>query len=167
MSLETPYLPATGFVAHIEKEDRDALSSFGSFHLAEPGTVLIEQGKPHGKLFYIVSGKFHARRTDGGSDILLGHVSPGEWVGEVDLFDPSNAVCSVVAEESSQYWMIARTDLEEYINNYPTAGTIMLIGIASTLSKRIRKLTAKLSEQMELSKIRESLLIGSEMPAKD
>jgi CRP/FNR family cyclic AMP-dependent transcriptional regulator len=165
MSLETPQLPATGLVAHIDKEDRDALSSYGTFHMAKPGTVLIEQGKSHGKLFYIVSGLFHARRSDGETDILLGRVQPGEWVGEVDLFDPSNAVCSVVAVDPSQYWMITREDLEEFINNYPRAGTIMLIGIASTLGRRIRALTAKLSEQSELTKIREQLYMDAEFPA--
>jgi len=164
MSLKTAHLPATGLIANFAQEDRDALSSYGTFHMMNPGEVLIEQGKPHGKLFIIVSGLFHARRSDGESDILLGRITPGEWVGEVDLFDPSNAVCSVVAVESSQYWVIKREDLEEFINNYPTAGTIMLIGIASTLGRRIRSLTAKIAEQAELSKIRESLFMQAEMP---
>ena len=164
MSLNSPHLPATGLIANFEKEDRDALRSYGTFHLAKTGEVLIEQGKPHGKLFFIVSGLFHARRSDAETDILLGRVTPGEWVGEVDLFDPSNAVCSVVAVEPSQYWEILRADLEEFINNYPNAGTIMLIGIASTLGRRIRSLTAKLSEQAELSKIRESLFMQAELP---
>ena len=164
MSITTPHLPATGLIASFEQEDRDALSSYGTFHMAQPGEVLIKQGKPHGKLFFILDGLFHARRSDGESDILLGRVTPGEWVGEVDLFDPSNAVCSVVAVEASQYWVIQRGDLEEFINNYPTAGTIMLIGIASTLGRRIRSLTAKISEQAELSKIRESLFMQAELP---
>jgi CRP-like cAMP-binding protein len=162
MSLETATLPATGLAAHLEKEDRDALSSYGTFHFAKPGTVLIEQGKSHGRLFYIVSGLFHARRSDGQNEILLGKVQPGEWVGEVDLFDPSNAVCSVVAVEGSQYWEIKREDLEDYINNYPNAGIIMLIGIAGTLGKRIRSLTSKLEEQAELGKIREQLFMQTE-----
>lgn len=164
MSFTSPQLPATGLIAQFEKEDREALGSYGTFHMAKPGEVLIEQGKPHGKLFFIVSGLFHARRSDGEMDILLGRVTTGEWVGEVDLFDPSNAVCSVVAVESSQYWVIQRGDLEEFINNYPTAGTILLIGIASTLGRRIRSLTAKISEQAELSKIRESLFMRAELP---
>ena len=43
----------------------------------------------------------------------------GEWVGEVDLFDPVSAMCSVIVIEQTQYWTIARSDLEEFINNYP------------------------------------------------
>lgn len=167
MPLETATLPATGLAAHLEKEDRDALSSYGTFHYLKSGSVLIEQGKSHGKLFYIVSGLFHARRSDGQNEILLGKVSPGEWVGEVDLFDPSNAVCSVVAVEPSQYWEIKRADLEDFINNYPSSGIVMLIGIATTLGKRIRSLTAKLEEQVELGKIREQLFMQTEFHASE
>lgn len=160
MSLTTPHLPAVGLVADLSKDDRDTLSSYGSFHLANPGEVLITQGVPHGKLFFIISGLLHARQDDEGKDILLGKISQGEWVGEVDLFDPSSAVCSVVAIEASQYWTIERKDLEDFINNYPAAGIQILIGVASTLGRRLRSVTKKLAEQTELASIRKSLFEG-------
>ncbi len=164
VSLNSPYLPAVGLVAHLEKEDRDSLSSYGTFHLATPGTVVIEQGKPHGKLFFIISGILHARRADQGNDILLGRIQQGEWMGEVDLFDPSAAICSVVAIEQCQYWVITRDNLEEFINNYPSAGTMLLIGLASTLGRRIRDLTSTIAQQAELSQLRETLFQHSELP---
>jgi CRP-like cAMP-binding protein len=157
MALNEPFLPPAGIIANLSKEDRDMLSSYGTFHLANPGTASIDQGKPHGKLVFTLSGTGQARRSDAGSDILLGRINPGDWIGEVDIFDPSSAVCSVVAMEASQYWVITRESLEEYINNSPAAGTIILIGLASTLGRRVRDITRKLSEQTELSKIRESL----------
>ena len=46
-----PYLPAVGPVAALSEEDRDALSSYGDFHLASHGDVLIPQGESHGKTF--------------------------------------------------------------------------------------------------------------------
>ena len=157
MPQESPFLPPEGIIANLSKEDRDTLSSFGTFHIAQTGTAIIDQGKPHGKLFFTISGNLHARRADAGSDILLGTINPGDWIGEVDIFDPSHAVCSVVAMAPSQYWVITRKALEEYIANHPTAGNVLLIGIASTLGRRVRDITRKLSEQSELSKIRESL----------
>lgn len=167
MSIETPHLPAAGLIANLSDEYRNFLSSYGTFHFAKPGTVLIEQGKPHGKLFFIISGLFHARRLDGESDILLGPVRPGEWVGEVDIFDPSAAVCSVVAIEQSQYWVIPREDLEDFINNYPEGGAVLLIGLASTLGRRIRDVTRKLAEQAELTRIREELFMQTEFAAPE
>jgi len=164
MPIDSPRLPAAGLVSSLEQEDRDTLSSYGSFHHARKGFTLIEQGRPHGKLFFVVDGLFHARRVDAGNDILLGRIQPGEWVGEVDLFDPSEAVCNVVAMEPSQYWVITRDNLEEYINNYPSPGIMLMIGLAGILGRRIRDLTRKISEQTELSNLRMSLFDPMEPP---
>ncbi len=157
MSFTTPHLPAVGLISELSKEDRDTLSSYGSFHIAKLGDILIEEGLPHGKLFFIISGLLHAKKAETGREVLLGKISQGEWVGEVDLFDPASAVCSVVAIEPAQYWVIARADLEDFINNYPAAGIQILIGVASTLGRRLRGVTRKLSEESELSAVRNAI----------
>lgn len=158
MSTNTPQLPVIGIVANLNPEDVKVLESYGRFDSAKPGTVLIEQGISHGKLFLVISGLLHARRVDQGTDVLLGQVEEGEWLGEVDLFDPLEAVCSVVTVHECQYWEITRDGLEEFIANCPSAGTLLLIGLATTLSRRIREVTRKLAEQTELTKLRESLM---------
>ena len=45
MSFSTPKLPAVGIVANLSEEDRDTLSSYGTFHLAQIGTVLGRNGR--------------------------------------------------------------------------------------------------------------------------
>jgi len=157
MAITTPQLPAVGLIADLNKDDLDTLSSYGSFHLARPGDTLIQEGLPHGKLFFVISGLLHARQLNEGKEILLGAIRQGEWVGEVDLFDPASAVCSVVAIEPSQYWMITRNELEDYINNYPEAGIRILIGVAGTLGRRLRAVTLKLAEKNQLSSVRSAL----------
>lgn len=158
MSTNTPQLPVIGIVANLNPEDVKVLESYGRFDSAKPGAVLIEQGISHGKLFLVISGLLHARRVDQGTDVLLGQVEEGEWLGEVDLFDPLEAVCSVITVGECQYWEITRDRLEEFIANCPSAGTLLLIGLSTTLSRRIREVTRKLAEQTELTKLRESLM---------
>ena len=150
--MSTPELPSVGIVANLDPEDVKTLATYGTFETATPGTVVIEQGKPHGKLFVLANGLLHALRNDQGNDVLLGTVQKGEWMGEVDLFDPLEAVCSVVAVEECLYWVITRDNLEEFINNHTSAGILLLIGLSTTLSRRIREVTRKLVEQTELSK---------------
>lgn len=152
MSLNTPQLPALGILANLDQGDVKDFASYGAFKSVDAGSVIIEQGQSHGKLFVIISGLLEARRTDQGDDILLGQLQAGEWMGEVDLFDPLEAVCSVVAIEESQYWAITRENLEEFINNHPASGILLLIGLATTLSRRIRDVTKKFVEQTELNK---------------
>jgi len=156
--LVSPHLPAVGLVAGLTKEDRDTLSSYGEFHLAKPGEVLIPQGESHGKLFFIISGLLHAKRQDDDREMLLGPIHQGEWVGEVDLFDPRSAVCSVVVIEQTQYWKITRADLEDFINNYPAPGIQLVVGVAATLSQRLRGVTKKLMEESEMAVVRAALL---------
>ena len=151
-------LPSVGIVANLDPEDFKALATYGTFETATPGTVVIEQGQSHGKLFLITNGVLHARRNDQGNEVLLGQVLEGEWMGEVDLFDPFEAMCSVVAVEECQYWVMTRDNLEEFINNHPSAGILLLIGLSTTLSRRIREVTRKLAEQIEFTKVRESMV---------
>ena len=100
----------------------------------------------------MVSGRFEARREHDGSFDVLGPINPGDWIGEVDIFDPSKAMCSVVASEPCQYWQITRDKLEEYLNNHNLPAVILLIGLASTLGQRIRGITKKLAEQTDKAK---------------
>jgi len=156
--MSTSKLPAVGIVANLDPEDVNALASYGTFETTTPGTVVIEQGIFHAKLFLVIEGELKACRNDHGHDVLLGQICAGEWMGEVSLFDPTKTVCSVVATDECRYWVISRDNLEEFINNYPSAGILLLIGLATTLSRRIREVTQKLAEQTEQAKLQESSL---------
>ena len=120
---------------------------------------MISQRDSHGRLFFVIAGVLHAVRRDGEREVLLGAIRMGEWVGEVDLFDPASAMCSVVVIERAQYWVIDRQSLEEFINNYPQAGIQLVVSLAALLSKRLRSVTRRLMEEAELAVVRASLLV--------
>ena len=143
MLLSTKTLPASGPLESLSEADRELLSSFGTFETATPGKILIHQGKPHGVLIFTISGLFYAKRLKGGKTDVLGSIQPGEWIGEINLFNPSSAVCSVEAVETSDYWIITRDSFESFINKHHAAGSILLISLAMTLGKRVRELTEK------------------------
>jgi len=143
MPITTKILPPSGPIESLKEEDRELLSSFGSFESAKPGQKIIHQGKSQGVLFLTLSGLLHAKREDHGHTEILAKIHPGEWLGEINLFDPSTAVCSVEAVEPSEYWVITREAFEKFINQNHAAGSVLLIGLAMTLSKRIRSLTEK------------------------
>jgi CRP-like cAMP-binding protein len=159
--LDGPNLPAVGLVAELSEEDRGILSSYGEFRFADGGDLLIMQGESQGELFFVISGVLHAVRRDADREVLLGAIRKGEWVGEVDLFDPVSAMCSVIVIEGAQYWTISRSNLEEFINNYPHAAVQLVISLAALLSRRLRSVTKRLMEEAELAVARASLLVES------
>lgn len=134
-------LPAAGFIAHLDEESRKNLSLCGTYLTARAGDALIEEGKSDGKLFFIISGTLEARAASLKNP--LGTVRSGEWVGEVNIFDPEGAMCSVIATEPVQYWMITRGSLEKFMNEHRGGGGVLLIGLAANLGRRLRESTAK------------------------
>jgi pSer/pThr/pTyr-binding forkhead associated (FHA) protein/type II secretory pathway pseudopilin PulG len=132
-------LPPTGFLANLSLQSRQDLSLRGIYRYARDGEILIHEGQNPGRLFILISGKWEARKL--ATQTVLGQIQPGEWVGEVNIFDPSGAMCSVVAVEPSEYWEITREAFEKFINESRSTGSAILIALAATLGRRIRQST--------------------------
>lgn len=142
-----PPLPPKGFLETLGEQERQNLSARGSYHYARRGETLIREGQDAGRLFFLIAGCLEARA--GTAQTPLGRISPGEWVGEVNIFDPAGAVCSVVATEPSEYWEISREAFEHFINESRGTGSAILIALASTLGRRIRQSTGALQKAVE------------------
>ncbi len=142
--LETPELPAIGFVADLSDDDRLLLSSYGEFASFKANQTVIEQGQPQDSLYLVLSGLLHARRAVEDRELLLGRIEAGASLGEVNIFDPDVASATVIAVEFSQVWRINREDLEAFLETSPVAGGNLLVGIATQLSKRLRETNQRL-----------------------
>ena len=134
-----------GIVTPLGEDDRRMLSSYGEFLPVHPEQVLIEEGHSQNSLYFIISGVLHASRMQGGRQVLLGRMNPGETIGEINMFDPAEASATVTAVEFSQVWRIDRESLEEFMNYSPLPAAHVLIGIATTLSKRMRETNEKIA----------------------
>ena len=141
--LDKPELPPIGFLEQLSEEDRRLLSSYGEFVPAEKGSEIIAEGDPQEKLYLIISGVLHVLREQNNTRTLLWRASPGETLGEVNLFDPGQASATVVAQEYSQIWRIDRNDLEGFVNAYPEAGAQLMLGISRLLSQRLRAMNER------------------------
>ncbi len=139
-----PPLPQTGFLKDLTPEQRQDLSKRGQYRYARIGEVLIQQGVNSERLLLLISGKWEARNE--ATKTVFGQILPGEWVGEVSIFDPVGAVCSVVAVDPSEYWEITRDEFEKFINESRGTGTAILIALATLLGRRIRQSTEGLNQ---------------------
>ena len=117
-----PELPAMGFAADLNGEERTLLSSFGEFITANDGDMIINEGEEQNSLFLIVFGNFHVQTDTTGRTVLLGQLKSGDSVGEINIFDPGDASASVVARSLSQVWKIDRSRLEQFLETHPARG---------------------------------------------
>jgi CRP-like cAMP-binding protein len=141
----TPELPAKGIIEPLGDEDRLLLSSYGEFRPVHERQVLIEEGHQQNSLYFVISGALHATTMRGGRQVLLGKISVGETIGEINIFHPGLASATVTAVEFSQVWRIDRGSLEEFMNVSPLPAAHLLIGISSTLSRRLRDTNEKVA----------------------
>jgi CRP-like cAMP-binding protein len=144
-NLSKPELPALGLLSPLGDDDRNILSGYGDFLPVQSGDKLIEEGKDQNSLFVVISGALHATTMRGGHPVLLGKISRGESIGEVNLLDPAKASASVTAVEFSQVWRISCESLEEYMNAYPLPAAHLLVGIGKTLARRVRDVNEKVA----------------------
>ncbi|MCB1096327.1 MAG: cyclic nucleotide-binding domain-containing protein [Verrucomicrobiales bacterium] len=133
-----PDLPSIGITEFLTDDERSVLSGYGEFVPVQADQVLIAEGQAQDSLYLLVSGKLEIF-TEQDRRINLGDVTPGQCVGEVNMFDPKDASASVAGEGFSQVWRIDRSQLEEFMGENPIAAAKFLIGIASQLSKRVRQ----------------------------
>lgn len=144
-----PQLPALGFAADLNEQARKALGAFGEFVTVNDGEHLIEEGQSQDSLFLVIMGNFHVSTKATGRDVLLGQLKTGNMMGEVNIFDPSLASATVSAHSLSQAWKIDRSSLEQFLEENPNAAARVLVGIATQLSKRLRKTNEKVAMARE------------------
>lgn len=145
MSEPSNPLPKSSLIDQLPPEARMRLTLHGDFRFCEPGEILVEQGRHHGSLFYIMDGELEARREENGGTLVLGKIVPGEWMGEVDLIDQASPVCTVVATRRTQYWVISRSAFDTFVHEFPSDGVTLLHSLAEVLCRRIRDVTSKLA----------------------
>lgn len=141
----SPELPALGIVAGLDADDRRLLSDYGEFLPVQPGSDLIKEGDDQNRLYFVISGILHVHTLKDDKRTLIARISPGETIGEVNLFDPGVASANVTAQEFSQVWAATRDDMQAFHEAYPRAAGRLLIGIVAEMSKRIRHMNKKLA----------------------
>lgn len=144
-------LPVCEVLASFEKEDRAELSAYGKFYTFRANETVIREGDAQNCLYLLINGMLHAvhKVEDGATPI--GTIKAGEWFGEVNIFDPQKASAAVISRDESHVWRISRQRLEEYLNNHPSFGCLLLLGVSEVLARRTRELVNKLNATWELS----------------
>jgi len=144
-------LPACGVLSAFDEKDRRTLTAYGQFLRYRAEQILIKEGETQDCLYMLVDGVLHALHKVRGGATPLGAIQPGEWFGEINILDPNKASAMVVARTDSWVWRMSRAKLEEFLNNCPTLGCLLLLGVAEVLARRTRSLVAKLNAAWEIS----------------
>lgn len=107
------------------------------------GEVIYHEGDPGRSLCIIDSGRVKITSTsEQGQEALLAVLGPGEFHGELALFDDSPRSADAVALEPTQMINLTREDFLKVLDHYPAVARHLL----AVLAQHIRRLTAEVSD---------------------
>jgi CRP/FNR family transcriptional regulator, cyclic AMP receptor protein len=111
-----------------------------SEHFAS-GDVIVRMGDPGSTLYVVKTGRVNVLRDqEGGAGITLATFGPGEFFGELSIFDGERRSATVIAIEDTETVTLGRFDLMRVVGHNPQIGLSLL----KSLSARLRETDARL-----------------------
>ena len=99
-------------------------------------SVIIHAGDPPDVLYYIVRGSVSVMiEDDEGREMVLAYLNPGDFFGEMGLFDAKRRSAWVVAREECELAEMSYAEFRRLAANDPE----ILFALASQLAARLRK----------------------------
>ncbi|MBF0198205.1 MAG: cyclic nucleotide-binding domain-containing protein [Planctomycetes bacterium] len=117
----------------------------------EAGEQLIHRGKA--TPFYIIKSghcKVYVLNSEGG-EVLLGHLGPGDAVGEMSNLTQRKSNAYVVSVTQIDLFVLSEDQLDELFEEVPTFGRKLLKQLCLNLERTNAKLTSKVDELIELN----------------
>lgn len=110
----------------------------------QPGEFLLREGTLEPNIFILKSGKLAARKKIGEETKELGHINPGEFVGEMAYLASKTAHNSdVVAVEVSEVIQIPNNDFYDFLAKNPLWMKSLIKSLVSKIENLNSKLTTK------------------------
>jgi ABC-type bacteriocin/lantibiotic exporter with double-glycine peptidase domain/CRP-like cAMP-binding protein len=108
------------------------------------GGVVVEEGQPADALFVVQSGRARVlRRGDGGRDVVLASLGPGEVFGENALFEEATRTASVRASTPMALYRLDRSLFRALADSHPDLrDRVEVLAARRTLDAFLRRHTA-------------------------
>ena len=113
-------------------------------------TVIFQQGDTSDAMYLVLAGELRARTMVSGKETILATFGPGEFFGDMALFDHGPRSADVLANVESTLLKLSSTSFDRLTREAPALATPFLQATARTMSARIRadnKKLARLTQQ--------------------
>lgn len=99
---------------------------------------IVKQGDPGDAMFLILDGEVRVRMMIGGKESILTVLGPGEFFGEIALFDHGPRSADVVANMETTLVRVTAAAFQKMAADAPDLATPFLLAMGKTLTQRIR-----------------------------
>lgn len=127
--------------ADLEEETLTKISLLGKKKIYEKDSVILLEHEAGTALFVIVHGKVKVSRvSDDGKEVILSILGDSDFFGEMAILDGLNRSANVTAIETSEIFLIQRSDFLDLLYNHPEIS----ISLLQELTKRLRAADMKI-----------------------
>jgi len=116
----------------------DRLAEFMELHQVPQWMAVVKQGDEGNGMFFILQGELRARVMVGEKETILATFGPGDFFGDMSLFDRGPRSADVIANVDSIVLKMSDVAFERLTREAPALATPFLQATARTLAARIR-----------------------------
>ena len=99
---------------------------------------VVLQNSPGDALYLVLDGELRVRLMIGGKETILATLGPGEFFGEMSLFDNGLRSADVIANKDSTVLKVSAANFQKLLERAPELAAPVLSAIGKTLVARIR-----------------------------
>ena len=114
-------------------------------------TEVVKQGQRGDTMFFILEGELRARIVQAGKETILSTLGPGDFFGEISLFDHGARSADVIANADSSVLKMTAAAFEKLAAESPDVAAPFLQAAIRTLAARIRADNKRIGDSARLS----------------
>jgi hypothetical protein len=114
---------------------------------------VVKIGEPGDAMYLVLDGEVRVRLVINGKETTLAALGPGEFFGEIALFDHGPRSADVVANMDSTLLKISAGDFERLAKEAPELATPFLLAMGKTLTQRIRADNKRYRETINVTRL--------------
>jgi CRP/FNR family cyclic AMP-dependent transcriptional regulator len=136
---------------YLDEDDARTLSRYLKIRQLNRGEVLFCEGDPGDYMVFIFKGSIEVSTLNPeGEPFSLAQLGWGTSVGEMALIDalPRSGTATVV--DDAECFLLSRKSFEDILQKHPRLGVRLLMGIAWTMSLRLRYNSRRLIDHLQI-----------------
>jgi CRP/FNR family cyclic AMP-dependent transcriptional regulator len=131
--------------SHFDETQRIQMAAIGTIRNLEAGTLALHEGDPATQLILVLKGAFRIQHTTQFGPLTLGHVLPGDLVGDMGYIDGKSHGADAVAETDVELLVFDVEDLIAKTTVDHGLSTAILWALWKSLSGKLRKANDQLA----------------------
>jgi hypothetical protein len=125
-------------LADLNEQQLERFAQLMEVQCVRPFETIVRQNEPGDGMFLVLEGELRVRLMIDGKESILAVLGPGEFFGEMALFDNSPRSADVLANQESLLLKISRANFDRLVARAPELAAPFIFSISKTLAARIR-----------------------------